>query len=185
MEIEQTEMLPPGVVVWDDPEMGFGAKYLRDASMLNTLAEISRARGNMEGCLQRLRQIVKSEPNNFIAQQKLAATLVEVKRYDEAQKFLDQALSEHPDSADLLYLRGQVHLARGQRDLARQCFERAIELKPDYERAFTALGQVRIESGDPGAAIAALREAIRLRPTSVEAYRSLGQALAATIDEAL
>ena len=39
VEIEQTEMLPPGVAVWDDPEMGFGAMYLRDASMLNTLAE--------------------------------------------------------------------------------------------------------------------------------------------------
>ncbi len=176
-EIEKAQLLPPGVTVWDDPEMGFGAMFLRDASLLNTLAELSRARGDSEGYILRLRQIVTSEPSNVIAKQKLGAALVEEKQYDEAQKFLDWALTDHPDSADLLYLRGQVHQARGERDQARQLFERAIQIKPDYDSAYQALGRLHILSGDTEAAIAALREATRLSPNSAESQRLLAQAL--------
>jgi predicted Zn-dependent protease len=138
--------------MWDDPEMGFGAIYLRDASMLNTLAEISRARGDMDGCLQRLRQIVKSEPNNFIGKEKLAATLVEAQRYDEAQSFLDKAVGQHPDSPDFLYLRGRVHMAKGEKDQARQRFERSTQTIMT-KRA--SLG--RVELSEQAAAVAALR----------------------------
>lgn len=187
VEIERTEQLPPGVPVWDDPEMGFGAAYLRDASVLHTLAELSRARGDMEGCLQRLRQIVTSEPNNVIAKEKLAATLVELQQYDEAQQFLDEALAAQPHSADLLYLRGKVHLARGEHEAACARLQRAIEVKPDYEQAYTALGYIHIARQDPTAALAALREAIRLGPHGMDAYRLLGQALTMTgqYDEAI
>ncbi len=178
-EIEQTELLPAGVPVWDDPEMGFGAVYLRDASMLNTLAEILRARGDMDGCLQRLRQIVESEPENFIAKEKLAATLVDVQRYDEAQNYLDETLAQHPDSPDLVYLRGRVHLAKGEKEQARQQFERTVELKPDYDEAYACLGCVCLELGEPAAAVAALREATCLSPAQVDSYRVFGRALVA------
>jgi tetratricopeptide (TPR) repeat protein len=186
-EIERTESLPPDLAMWDDPEMGFGAQYLRDASVLNTMAEWCRARGDMEGCLQRLRQIVASEPNNVIAKQKLAAMLLADTRYDEAQRFLERSLAAHPDSADLLYLQGLAHVARGAYDAAARCFMKAIELKPDYEKAYCALGQARLGAGDPAAAVAALRQAVRLGPESVEAHRCLAHALVLTgqSDEAI
>jgi predicted Zn-dependent protease len=186
-EIEQTELLPAGAAGWDDPEMGFGAVYLRDASMLNTLAEILRTRGDMDGCLQRLRQIVESEPENFIAKEKLAATLVDAQRYDEAQHFLDETLAQHPDSPDLVYWRGRVHLAKGEKEQARRQFERTVELKPDYDEAYACLGRVCLALDEPAAAVAALREATRLSPAQVDAYRVFAQALVAigNSDEAI
>lgn len=179
-EIERTEALPPDLAMWDDPEMGFGAQYLRDASVLNTIAELCRARGDMEGCLQRLRQIVASEPENLIAKQKLAAVLLADQRYDEAQTFLERSLAAHPDSADLQYLQGLAHLARGAYERAERCFMKAIELKPDYEKAYSSLGQAHLAAGDPAAAVAALRQAIQLSPDSVDAHRSLARALVLT-----
>jgi tetratricopeptide (TPR) repeat protein len=186
-EIERTELLPAGDAVWDDPEMGFGAMYLRDGSMLNTLAELLRARGDMDGCLQRLRQIVESEPENLIAKEKLAATLVEVQRYDAAQDYLDETLAQHPDSPDLVYLRGRVHMAKGEKERACQQFERTVELKPDYDEAYAYLGRVCLELGEQAAAVAALREAIRLSPAQVDSYRVFGRALVAigNYDEAI
>jgi len=173
----KTESLPRGVEVWDDPELKVGAAYLRDGSRLNALADVCRARGDLQGSLQFLRQFVDSEPQNFIAKQKLAATLVAAQQYDEAQKFLDQTMRAYPGSADLLYLRGEVELARGARPSAQEYFEQAIALKPDYESAYTGLGRAHLAAGDADGAIRALQEATRLGPNSVAAHRALGEAL--------
>lgn len=179
-EIEKTEQLPIGVAVWDDPEMSFGAEYLRDASMLNTLADIARASGDIPRCLTHLRRIVEAEPDNFIAREKLAATLVDVEQYDEAARFLDSSLQLKPDSPDLLFLRGRVHLARNENDTARKVFDRALKLKPDYDEAWAYLGRACLAAGDQPSAIAALQEAKRLSPTKADTYRRLAQALLAT-----
>ncbi|MHB0957395.1 MAG: tetratricopeptide repeat protein [Pirellulaceae bacterium] len=175
--IEQSELLPSDVAMWDDPEMGFGAMYLQDASMLNTLAEISRARGDVDGCLQRLRQIVTREPDNFIGKEKLAATLVEFQRFDEAATFLETVLAQHPRTPDLLYLRGRVHIAQGEPERARERFEHAVQLKPDYDEAYAYLGRVCLDLGAQAVAVVALREAIRLSPSRVDYYRVYAQAL--------
>lgn len=179
-EIEKTEQLPIGVAVWDDPEMSFGAEYLRDASMLNTLADIARASGDIQKCLGHLRQIVEAEPDNFIAREKLAAVLVDAEQVDEAARFLDLSLMLKPDSPDLLFLRGRVHLARNENDTARQVFQRAVKLKPDYDEAWAFLGRACLAAGDQSSAVAALQEAKRLSPTKSDTYRLLAQALLAT-----
>ena len=179
-EIEKTEQLPVGVAVWDDPEMSFGAEYLRDASMLNTLADISRASGDVQKCLSYLRRIVEAEPDNFIAREKLAATLVDVEQFDEAERFLDLSLRLKPDSPDLLFLRGRVYLARKENGTARGVFERAAKLKPDYDEAWAFLGRACLAAGDQQSAVTALQEARRLSPTEPDNYRLLAQALIAT-----
>jgi predicted Zn-dependent protease len=179
-EIEITERFPVGVLVWDDPEMTYGATFLRDASVLNTLADIARANGEMKRCLAHLRRIVEAEPENFIAREKLAATLVDDGQFGEAEGFLDLSLKEKPDSPDLLYLRGRVHLARKEFDAARKQFERAVQLKPDYDEAWAYLGRACLGTGDHTAAVSALQEAKRLSPTEPDTYRLLAQALGAT-----
>ena len=176
-EVERAEKLPQGVEVWDDPEMGYGATFLRDASVLHALADISRSRGDMDRCLQTLRQAIASEPDNVRGKEKLAAALVDANRYDDAAQFLDRTIAEHADSPKLALLRGRVYVAQGDPNRARQQFERAIKLKPDYDDALMQLGQALMALRDYPPAIQALGEAVRLSPTSVEACDLLGQAL--------
>ncbi len=174
--VNRMESLPPGVAVWDDPEMGVGATYLKDASILNTLANIQRARGGTEEWLGLLQKVVATQPDDVIGKEKLAQALVDTQRYQEAKTYIDKSLAQHPESAQLEYLRGRIDLAQEQTDAARQRFERAIELKPDYAEAFMGLGQALSTLNQHAEAIRALEVSTRLSPSSVAAYDYLSQA---------
>lgn len=177
--VERGTKLPPGVAVWDDPEMGRGAMYLKDATLLNTLADLARAQGDMDQCVNLLRTIVQTEPDNVLAIERLARTLVEDRRYDAAEYFLDGQDEAARDSAELNFLRGMVELARHDYAAARRQMELAIRLKPDYDEAFAQLALIHLALGAPESAVDAAREATRLSPASFLAHDSLGRALAA------
>ncbi len=175
-EVDRTEMLPRGVTVWDDPEMGVGATYLKDASILNTLANIRHARGDTKGWIQLLQQVVVTEPDNVIGKEKLAQALVDTKQYKEAATYIDKTLADHPESAQLECLRGQIDLAQEKPDAAREHFEHAVKLKPDYAAAFIWLGRAQLVVGKADAAVKNLQTATRLSPSDAEAYDYLGRA---------
>jgi tetratricopeptide (TPR) repeat protein len=186
-EVGRAEALPPGVAVWDDPEMGRGGIMMRDASILNSLAAIHKARGETEQWLKMLRQVVEKEPNNVRAKENLAQALLEAQRYQEAGTFIDVTLKEYPGFSQFECLRGQVDMVAGDVDAACRRFQRATELKPDYAEAFMWWGRSLLAQKDYPAAIAALREAIRLSPSLANAYDSLSQALLTTgqVEEAV
>ncbi len=179
-EVERAEMLPRGVAVWDDPEMGVGGTMMRDASMLNTLATIHLARGNRQQWLSLLWQVVEREPDSIRAKENLAKGLVESKQFDSAAKFIDKTLAEYPDFSEFQCLRGRVDMFRGKVDAARQRFERAVQLKPDYAEAYMWLGRSLAALDRNEDAIAALREAVRLSPSLANAYDDLGKTLLAS-----
>ncbi|MBM4091834.1 MAG: tetratricopeptide repeat protein [Planctomycetes bacterium] len=175
-EVQAAQKLPGGVAVWDDPEMSNAAMYLRDASILNTRAGMAGARGDVQGHLNGLRQVVEAEPHYVLWKEHLAAALVEAKHYDEAAEFLARVLKEHPNSSFLVFQRGRVHFARNEMQEARNAFERAVAMKPDYDEALAWLGRTLLAGGDAQAAIAPLREATRLNPKCFEALDGLGRA---------
>ncbi len=178
-EVEQAEALPRGVAVWDDPEMGIGGTMMRDASILNTLASIHLSRGDKQQWLDLLRQVVVREPNNIRAKEKFAQALMELKKFDEAAKFIDATLRKYPDFSQFECLRGQIELERGNTDAARQRFERAARLKRDYADAYLWWGRSLFVLDQHPQAIAALQEAVRLSPSLATAYDYLGTALLA------
>jgi len=178
-EVARARILPPGVAVWDDPEMGLGATYLQDATLLNTLAERSRAQGDRERCLQLLRRVVETEPHNVLWKEHLAATLIDTGRFNEAGQLIDEWLVEHPRSAELTFLRGQVELQVDSPKQAAQRFEHAIELKPDFDEAFDYLGRALLADRQLDRAVEKLQQAIRLNPLRPEYHGGLSRALEA------
>lgn len=162
-QVELAERLPYGVAVWDDPEMGVGATYLQDASVLNALAAASRARGDIDQCLQLLYRVVKFDSRNVLWKEHLAQTLIDYGKYKEALRFLTQATQDHPDSAEMELLYGRALLAVGKPQDAVRALNGALKKKPDYGAAFDYLGRALLALGQREEALQAWQRALVLR----------------------
>lgn len=71
-----------------------------------------------------------------------ARSSAKMKKWDEAIKALDEALTYDPQAADLLYLRGEAKRENGDAAAAKKDFEAALRLSPDYTPAKEALEKV-------------------------------------------
>jgi predicted negative regulator of RcsB-dependent stress response len=84
--------------------------------------------GNLDGARKQLEWVVASgvEEHRGVARTRLAAVLMEQKKYDEALKVLD-ANKEAAYAASVADLRGDIMLAQGRIDEARAAFKLAVE----------------------------------------------------------
>jgi len=85
--------------------------------------------------------------------------------------------SRHTSLSQALIQRGEVALARGDREEARKRFQRALEAAPDSAGAHTGLGKVYFLEGDFAAAIPTFQKAIALDPNLAEARLGLARCM--------
>jgi len=178
-QVQLAEKLPLGVAVWNDPEMFIGATYVQDASVLNALAAASRARGDLDRCLQLMYQVVEFDPRNVLWKEKLARTLIVYQKYEEALRFLQGARKDHPASAELALLQGRALLAVGKAQEARVALQEAVQKKPDYGEALDYLGRVLNAGGDFVNARQAWQKSLALQPDDVDLRIRLAKLLQA------
>ncbi len=176
-EVDLAEKLPRGVAVWDDPEMGIGATYLQDASVLNALAAASQARGDIDRAIQLLYRVVQFDPRNVMWKENLIRTLIQCRRYDEALQVLPKALQQHPSSAELMCLQGEALLAVGRARQAQTSFEKALREKPDFAEALDFLGRALLAQGQTGPALQAWQRAVTLRPDDIDLRLRIAEVL--------
>ena len=134
--------------------------------------------GNIQEALGLNEQIVASYPRSARAWQMLGQTLIEAKRYEDAEKALRRAAELAPESGEIHFQLGSALFAQGAVAEASDCFRRTIALRPGYAAAHYNLGHCLLKEGARTAAIEAFREAIRYEPAFGNAHRQLGAALA-------
>lgn len=96
-----------------------------EMSYLVGLAAARAKLGDEAAARRLLARAARWQPDNWQARAVLARLLLKAGRYDEAERFLDQAIALAPQQGDLLGLRGLCRLGRGQVELARQDLETA------------------------------------------------------------
>jgi tetratricopeptide (TPR) repeat protein len=125
------------------------------------------------------------------------ATLLALRRGDQALNLLTAERDRYPDYTDLYFLIGQAHGQRGDHALAAAAFAECLRLGPapappyvdaDEEmgtcRAALALGRAQEALGDRAAALAAYRSAANCRPGWLEPLGYLAQLLVSVLDDA-
>lgn len=85
-----------------------------------------------------------------------------------------QALTQHPNYADLHYRLGLLLKSRGDLSAAIESFENAVAINPNYVKALIKLGIAYHERGDDQAAIAQFKKAMAIDPKVVDLYYQLG-----------
>ena len=148
-------------------------------------AQLSLAAGKREDAEQRLRRLVRRNPEIIGAANDLAYLLAESgTELDLALRLAERAAASSP-TADILDTLGFVHLKRGESERAAQAFRRALEQRPEGATISYHLGLALKSEGDLEGARAAFEKALGhgTFPERGMVESELAQ-LAATPDEA-
>ena len=146
-------------------------KYQHPRSEANTklLGEATTALedGKSGRAIELYREIVVSDPSDFIVWSQLGALYFEKKQYPNAEKAYTAALKAKPGLAPALMNLGRIHLVNGQIEPAIEMLRNATTADPSLARAFQLLGEayLLVKKGTLG--VEALNEAIRLEPVAM------------------
>lgn len=124
-----------------------------------------------------LRDSLKLVPDRPSTLTNLSATLVRLKRFDEALELAEKALSLDPNMAAAWANRAALFSQLRRYEEALHSCDRAIRLKPDYADAHLCRGTILKDLRQHEAALASFERAIQLKHDFAEAYINRGNAL--------
>jgi len=107
----------------------------------------------------------------------LCISLAQTGQFQEAREVLEPGTAFAPDTADLYFFKGNLHLAAGELDEAMANFRQAADLEPGNSSILINLGVVQFERRELFAAIETYRGILEFEPDNIQARANLGAAL--------
>ena len=129
----------------------------RDATMVNTLANLRSYQRRREDACRLRREAVALDPLNVIIQVNLASDLFALRRLDEAEAVVRRALEVQPNAAQVHAQLSRIYLEKKQAEAA--VAEAKLESASMYR--LMALAEAETARGDSAAADQALQDLIR------------------------
>jgi len=148
-----------------------------DASARNDLAIALERQEKTEAAIACYRETIEKYPRTVDAYIGLADNLMMLKRVDEAEQHLRQALRISPENLFVQERLVQVLFIRGKVATAEHYVHKNIISPKVLAACYSKDGMRLEESGDIEAATRQLRRAIEISPELVDAQRSLGRVL--------
>ena len=101
--------------------------------------------GKIEDAIQECKRAIEVDPDFGNPYNDIGAYLIDLKRYDEAIPWLEQAMrARRYEPRHFPYFNlGRVYLAKGMISRARELFRQSLEIEPRYTLARQALESVR------------------------------------------
>ncbi len=131
------------------------------------------------------KRVLELDPDSFEARYNLGVTYGQQQRIEEAMRFYEAALAlrpDHPQAVSVLNNLANLHLARGEREIAISRFEQAVAASPNHFESRFNVGVQYLQMGELDRGIAMLEAAVALRPdheagneTLAMAYLSAGR----------
>ncbi len=146
-----------------------------DAPLSSALAELNKGRV-LEG-IERLRQVLQSDPANGPAYFYLSTLYTELRQYDVAERYLQRAMDVSPKRGVYYHQLGLIRYRQQQWRPALQFFKQALEFGAgSYEAAvWRSIGDVQVELFDREAALQAYETALRIQPNDAPTRLALGR----------
>lgn len=116
---------------------------------------INLSQGKRELAVTRLNRALETSPDHPLARKLLASAMLESGRDDDAQKLIE-GLSTDEGDVQLLALRGNIALRKGNFQEAKKELEKAAALAPENTALMRELAASRLASGDESGAIETL-----------------------------
>ena len=130
--------------------------------------------GVFEDALYSVDKGLKGNPSHTELRILQAELLLRTRRHDDARVAIEQLQSAHPELAAGHRLHGQLELALGQFDSAREAFERAMAKEPSVRNVLN-LSQAHIASGDNDEAKQVLARWVDANPGSTVVVMALAE----------
>jgi len=143
--------------------------------------------GRYEESIEKLKAMLKTEPNSVPAHYMQGLNYYRLKMYPEATAELQKTVELSPDYALAVFNLGMAQAHSGQIDAAIATLQRALELDgTNFEAAFN-LGVAFLQKRDLEQAGEAFRKSVTASPEFARGHRALGETLLyqGKVDEAL
>lgn len=109
----------------------------------------------------------------------MAIRLIKREKYADAVPYLDRALMQKPNNADVLNYLGFTHRMLGDYPGSLDYYQRALARDPDHKGAHEYLGELYLNMHQLGSARGQLAELTRLCPDSCDEKDTLTKSIAA------
>jgi cytochrome c-type biogenesis protein CcmH/NrfG len=119
---------------------------------------------NIQEAIKILRDIVASDPQDFVAWAGLGSLYFGESKLADAEKAYDRALELNPDLMVAMLKLGRIHLSNKAFDKAIAILEKAVVADPTSADALHFLGEAYLQAKLGSKAVPVLNEAIRLAP---------------------
>lgn len=104
-------------------------------------------RGQIAEAENAYRSILKTDPNHFEASYLLGLIFLQQRKFESAERQIDQAIRLQPNVATFHYNRGLALMYLDRKDEALASFDSAIALRPDYGLAITQRDDILKSAG--------------------------------------
>lgn len=138
------------------------------------LAAMLADMGDYVGALAVLGAADKKAKTNKTYWSNLAAIYIGLKSWQEAEECIKKAIQIDDKDPLSLVRGGEITLANGNTDQAKEYFEKAISFAPDMAEAWAGLGNVMIDLNQDNDAEVALNKSIELDPKNAVAWCAKG-----------
>ena len=160
------------------PVCGFtvsGARIeaIKEATDLNTHAQLLEAKGEHEEAASLYRQAVELYPEFVVAHYNLGIALGRLNRNQEAEASLSEAIRLKPGFAAAYTARGDVYAASSEYDAAVKDYSKALELYPDYAQTYKKRARAWMEIGGREEARKDLEDYLFYKPHDTRARKHL------------
>src|SRR5512141_914135 len=132
--------------------------------------DMAMSRGDYDAAAQYYRAEVKTNPQSYDAQFKLARALSFSKHREEAIQIYTELLATRPNNSDLLLARGRTYAWEDRWKEAEADITAVTKRSPGYGDAWSALGDVYLWSDRPRDAVNAYGKWIAAEPNDPRAY---------------
>ena len=133
-----------------------------DADRQLDLAKRLLAAGQNEAAIEQLHPVIAADPKHFDAQLLVGVAYHKLRRYEQAQGYLEKARELAPNDARPNYPLGFCLYYLGQREAARKAFEKFIAAFPDHGHAYLGLGLIEFDDDRLDEAAACFKKCIEL-----------------------
>lgn len=130
-------------------------------------AETANKQGDKKKAVQLLKQVVSSDPQDFVAWTQLGSLLSDTGNDTAAIDAYKSAIAANHDLAIAMMYLGRIYLLQQQYDMAIETLLSATKANPTSARSFRLLGEAYIMNRKGTLGVQALNEAIRLEPLAM------------------
>jgi tetratricopeptide (TPR) repeat protein len=138
------------------------------------LAQLQISRGEFDGALDSVQQVLKRDPGNLNAKIIQSQAYVGQKKYAESNDLVATMVKSNPTSPDVYYQLGMSTLAQGKPKDAEGAFLRSYELNPANPKYLLGVVESKIVQGKPEAAMALLQAESSKYPNRLDILLLMG-----------
>lgn len=151
-------------------------KPQEDGAHLN-LGTVYKKQGDAAAAEKEYRAALAVNPRMTEAVASLGRMLLDQKRNGEAKRLLEDAISDHAESADVYFVAGSMYRTASNPEKSRDCFLKAASLNPMDDVAIASAGQLSYIAGRVDEALSLYQKALKISPRRFEYNAAIGSIL--------